>query len=345
MKRRPFKDNQSGEALAVITPAAELARHENPATGYLALLKTKDARRVQLQALASVARLLRDDLPEPTDGDTAQSQHEAAVFSTPWHLIDNTTLQFVATRLSEMHTPKTANRKLAAVRGVLKQAWLNGLLSEEDYRRRTQVKDIQGSRLRKGRDIAGGEIKALFQSCADDLASPKANQVLASRDAAIIALLCGGGLRRAEVCSLTLENLNQAKGTVRVVGKNNTEREVPLPPGTLRALERWLLVRGPAEGALVCPVLKGARIVVRHLNSQTIWDSVARRAKQAGIARVAPHDFRRTFIGDVLDNGADLALAQRLVGHKDPKTTASYDRRPDEALRSAVNRLHVPFVE
>lgn len=70
---------------------------------------------------------------------------------------------------------------------------------------------------------------------------------------------------------------------------------------------------------------------------------LTKRAALAGVKDLSPHDWRRTFAGDLLDAGADLVTVQKLMGHADPKTTAAYDRRPDAAKRRAVDLLHVPY--
>ncbi len=74
-----------------------------------------------------------------------------------------------------------------------------------------------------------------------------------------------------------------------------------------------------------------------------MWRGV-KRAAGAGVARLSPHDLRRTFVGDLLEAGADLSTVQQLAGHADVSTTARYDRRGDAAKRRAAGLLHVPQV-
>lgn len=312
---------------------APLAVHEHPAAAYLASLST-NSRRTMAESLGSIAQMLRPEL----SGDPG-----AAVLAVEWHRLENAHVEAIRTKLAESLAPNTANKKLAALRGVLKKAWKLGLMTREAYERAIDVEPIKGERLKRGRDVEAGELKALFASCCAD-----EQTVVGTRDAAMVALLYGGGLRRAEAANLTLADWNDDKSQVIVRrGKGNKDRLVPLPEGTRRAVRAWLELRGPVatEDPLLCPLAKGGKIISRQMSTQAIWKALLKRALKAGVASLSPHDCRRTFIGDLLDAGADLSVAQKLAGHSDPKTTAGYDRRPDEAKRRAVSLLHVPFAK
>ena len=91
------------------------------------------------------------------------------------------------------------------------------------------------------------------------------------------------------------------------------------------------------------PIRKGGVLQRRRMTTQAVYHLLATRAKQAGVKHLSPHDLRRSCVSDLLDNGADLAVVQRLMGHSDPATTSRYDRRPEAAKRKAAALLHVPY--
>src|SRR6202011_6190521 len=132
-------------------------------------------------------------------------------------------------------------------------------------------------------------------------------------------------------------------------GKGRKPRQVTLPPSALPALEDWLQVRGSEPGPLFCPVLKSGRLLrnggqLARLSPGGAWRICRERGLQAQIQAPAPHDLRRTWIGDLLDLGVDLATVQKMAGHASASTTAGYDRRDQGVQRRAAVLLEVPYV-
>ncbi len=91
------------------------------------------------------------------------------------------------------------------------------------------------------------------------------------------------------------------------------------------------------------PINKGGRLARRRLTEQAVYGILQKRAAEAGVDDLSPHDLRRTYVGDLLDRGADIATVQKLAGHADVSTTARYDRRGGATRRAAADLLHVPY--
>src|SRR5262249_46490865 len=140
---------------------------------------------------------------------------------------------------------------------------------------------------------------------------------------ALFALIYQGGLRRSEVVAVDVDDYDVDSGTLRVrCGKGQKERIVYLSGGGRAAVDGWLALRSWAPGPLIVPILKTGRMVLRRLTDQSVFDVACYRAMQAGLKDLSPHDFRRAFVGDLLDAGADLSTVQRLAGHANVSTTA-----------------------
>ena len=126
---------------------------------------------------------------------------------------------------------------------------------------------------------------------------------MAARDAAILALLYGSGLRRAEAVGLEVADYDREGGTLKVRGKGNKERLAHLGDASQAALEAWLVVRGFASGPLFVAINKGGRLIYgRGMSGQAMLYIARRRTIQASVAAFAPRP-ARTFIGDLLDAG------------------------------------------
>ena len=205
--------------------------------------------------------------------------------------------------------------------------------------RRYRVADVEGVKSRRlpaGRHVESGEIRQLFAACGSDPAG--------ARDAAMLALLYGGGLRRSEAVTLQLADYDATAGTLTVRhGKGDAARQVYATNGGKDAIDAWLQVRGHHAGALLVPVGKGGRVADRPMTPQAVMMRLRTVAERAGVRRFTPHDLRRSFVGELLDAGADVSSVQQLAGHANVSTTQRYDRRGEHAKRRAAELLHVPY--
>jgi integrase len=165
------------------------------------------------------------------------------------------------------------------------------------------------------------------------------------RDAALVALLYGGGLRRSEAVALDVTDHDTETGALTIRrGKGRRDRIAYASNGAKDALDAWLEARGRDPGPLFVPVDKAGRIHSRRITDQAVLYILRKRAGEAGVQAFSPHDLRRTFISDLLDLGADISTIKSLAGHANVTTTARYDRRGEETKRKAAELLHVPFV-
>jgi site-specific recombinase XerC len=229
--------------LAILENNGNLARTTatNPAAAYLAGLK-ETGRYTQASKLNHIARLLGCN-------DWR---------STPWEQLHPEHVIALRTRLTEQYKHATVNTHMAAIRGTMRAAWRLGLVDSERYQR---IRDIEAGKLEEtlpaGRYMTPGEMAALMRIC-------KADRTAAgSRDATVIALMYGGGLRREEVVDLDLLHLVDDDGeviTIKVIGKRGKERLVYLDNGVAYAMRDWLALRGDAQGPLFWPGRRGGRV-------------------------------------------------------------------------------------
>jgi integrase len=267
-----------------------------------------------------------------------------SVISLDWGALRYQHVAAIRAILAERYAPATANKMMAALRGVLKAAWRLGQMPTEEYHRAIDAQPVRGETLPRGRALSSGELRALFDACARDIDKNGALRPVAVRDAAILAVLYGIGLRRSEVVALDIEDYDAESGELHVRnGKGNKARASYAGRGVREALAGWLSLRGAEEGPLFLPLVKSGRLVQRRLTDQAILTLLMKRAQQAGVKHLSPHDLRRTFISDLLDAGADISVVQKLAGHANVATTTRYDRRGEVAKQKAAELLHVPF--
>ena len=267
----------------------------------------------------------------------------------PWHLLRYEHLQAIRTKLAETYAPASTNRMLTAVKRVMREAFALRLIDAEALERIRLVKRMTGSRLPAGRALGPGELAAMLRECAND------DSPVGVRDAAIIALAYGGGLRRKELADLQIDNLTVPEDPeqpidIKLVGKRNKERTCYLDNGAADAMRDWLSIRGDEPGPVFWSGKRGGHLVPRDdqgqrrgMSPQAIRDVIVRRAQAADV-QATPHDLRRSFITDMLEANVDPLTVADIVGHDDINTTRKYDRRGEHAKRKAVKALHVPYV-
>ncbi|WGV29066.1 tyrosine-type recombinase/integrase [Halotia branconii] len=295
----------------------------HPGAVYLSSL-TSGSRRTMQKALNVIARLL--------------TSNECDALSLDWSKLRYQHTAAIRAVLMEKYAPTTANRMLCALRRVLKEAVRLRLMSAEDYQRAVDLKKVQGNSPLRGRLLETSEIAALLRDCKQD------EDLIGVRDAALIAVLSGSGVRRSEVVALNVRDFNREDGSLKVrKGKGRKYRTVYLPVGAVAALEDWLKIRGNTPGALICPVKRGGHIHIRQMTDQAVMAILKKRATSAKVDAFSPHDFRRTFISRLLESGVDLLIVSQLAGHADPATTQKYDLRSEAAKRQAVQFLHIPY--
>jgi integrase len=239
---------------------------------------------------------------------------------------------------SKRISPATANLTLAAVRGAVRHSWLLGFITGEQRHRTDEcLAVVRGTRPPAGRHIPTPELAALFAHLA------MVDGYAARRDAVAFALMRSPGLRRAEVCALDYDDLSTNRDTLQVRGKGGKARTVHLTNGTLAAMNDYLAVRGNEPGALFESVGRHGQRRRRRITTAGLHAALVARLTSAGVAAFTCHDLRRTFAGDALSTGVDLATLQVILGHCSPITTSKYDRRPDEARAAAMRSVCIPY--
>ena len=173
------------------------------------------------------------------------------------------------------------------------------------------------------------------------LHAPDMHTAQGERDRAMLELLYATGLRVSELVSLGMQQLNLRQGVVRVTGKGNKERLVPLGEEASLCLQRYLKtsrtqILGSQRSDAVFPSNRG-----KAMTRQTFWYMVKRYALQAGINKpLSPHVLRHAFATHLINHGADLRVVQMLLGHSDISTTQIYTHVARERLKNLHGEHH-----
>ena len=237
--------------------------------------------------------------------------------------------------------PSSLRRRAAALKGFYRFAYGEGLI-ERDIAAHVQLPKPQ--RLLP-ETLTVDETERLLEAAGgDDPDEPDHDRRVRSR--ALLELLYAAGLRVSEALRLDREDLSTEGGFVRVIGKGDKERLVPVGDVALDHLDAW--ISGPRVTLLalahVAPLRGGPLFVSdrgRRLARQQAWAAVKAAADAAGLQdRISPHTLRHSFATHLLEGGADLRIVQELLGHASISTTQLYTHVTGERIRDVYRRAH-----
>jgi site-specific recombinase XerD len=228
--------------------------------------------------------------------------------------------------------PGTVNVWLAAVRRLAYEAADTGLLSPELAAGIRRVKGSKKLGIRLGNWLTVEEARTLWQL-------PSSNTLNGTRDRAILAILLGCGLRRGELIELTWDHLQRREdhwAIVDLVGKAGHIRTVPMPDWVKRTIDDWLNAADIRHGKLFRCVCRKGTVWGTEITEKVVWHVVKEYATGLGIAKLAPHDLRRSCARLCHTAGGELEQIQFLLGHVSVQTTEKY-LGCKQRLREAVN--------
>jgi len=322
--------------------------------------------RVERGVSESTIRAYRGDLT-----DFAMSRGAAA----RWAAGPETAQRYLAARArrGRPHEPGLAptslRRRAAAIRGFYRFAYGEGVIGVDvaahlDLPRQPRLlpETLTVDEVTRLLEAAGGELASAGRAAGDAAADPAAVAAAGAtvsgdhaglerhatevRNRALLELLYSAGLRVSEALGLDMRDVGLDTGWVRVTGKGDRERIVPMGDVAVQWLSRycswpraaWLEAAGVPDGAAV-PLFvtsRGAR-----LGRQQAWATVKAASASAGLGgRVSPHTLRHSFATHLLEGGADLRVVQELLGHADISTTQIYTHLTGERIREVYARAH-----
>ncbi|MGF1756432.1 tyrosine-type recombinase/integrase [Photobacterium sagamiensis] len=239
------------------------------------------------------------------------------------------------------YSPTTADNLFRMIRGVAEHHWLAENISVERLQRIKAIKLPRGSRKSAGRYISYQDLDVILA-----IANTHPNPLRRVRDQAIFTLMYDSGLRRSEIVTLSLADINWTESCFNIIGKGNKERNVYFDPGSemIEKLQAWLSVRDSVtiKGAnltrqsVFCGISKSKVPTGKAISTQTLNDICKWVMKKDFYRPISPHDFRHSLATNLLSQQHDLLSVSKVMGHSSPSTTQRYDQRGEEALRRTI---------
>jgi len=229
-------------------------------------------------------------------------------------------------------SPSTINVRLAAIRKLAQEAGDNALLAPELAAGIAKVKGAPRRGVRIGNWLEPADARELLRA-------PTGAGKKAVRDRAVLGLLLGCALRRAELVRLEVEDVQQRVGRwvlPDLVGKGGRVRTVPIPAWVKLLLDQWMMAAAITAGPLFRSVNKGDAVSAHGFTENAVWGIVREYAGDLELGNLAPHDLRRTCARLCRESGGALEQIQLLLGHASVQTTMNY-LGTKQNLTEAVN--------
>ncbi len=294
----------------------------NPAHKYLQQLGSKNSQATMGYVLDRVAKVLLRDADVRLDAINWITVTDVHLMALIRYFSDEVKL-----------SPYTVSLYASAVKSVMVEAYFLDMINEKQLKLIQRVKIPRGSRIRQRTALSLTEIQTFFAACDDGTA-------LGARDAAAFSVLVGCGLRREEAATLAMENIDFAVAELKIIGKGNKQRMVPLQTTVEDKLLDWIdNWRGEYPGALFTGLHKNGSITDQQLTVSGLYKAIKKRGVLLPIQSFMIHDLRRTYGTLLLDNDVDVFTVQELLGHESVDTTKKYDMRGNDRKRKAVDTL------
>ena len=229
-------------------------------------------------------------------------------------------------------SPSTINVRLAALRKLAQEAGDNALLAPELAAGIAKVKGAPRRGVRIGNWLEPASARELLRA-------PTGAGKKAVRDRAVLGLLLGCALRRAELVHLQVEDVQQRVGRwvlPDLVGKGGRVRTVPIPAWVKLLLDQWMTAAAITSGPLFRSINKGGAVSCQGFTENAVWGIVRQYAGNLELGNLAPHDLRRTCARLCRESGGALEQIQLLLGHASVQTTMNY-LGTKQNLTEAVN--------
>ncbi|MDO6620233.1 site-specific integrase [Shewanella sp. 6_MG-2023] len=254
----------------------------------------------------------------------------------PFHTLNYAQIEYIKRhKLDEGKSPRTINLVLFALKAIVKTGFLMGVVDDMQWRQVQAIKRLAINPSTKGKALSSCSVGQLINTCYLD------KRYIGKRDCCILAIFLSTGLRRFELANLTVSDIQLDKHTLTVKsGKGKKPRKQPIPKWALTYITNWLNVRSHQAGSLFNPIWNNVIKPDRGLSSAALYQIVKARTLAATGITISPHDLRRTFITELLNQSVDLSTASKLAGHANVTTTQIYDKRDESVMKEAIDLLN-----